>query len=282
MPLCCNWLTLLLAGIAAIESVDRCGRKLWSCPPARPFRQPLPACRPGVLLPEQGPGHHRCPLGFEHAPDAPPGAQTLMLQPTPAVPQLTPQAPLKQQRREQLPMEPPLSQWAVRCRPPRVHIEHTLPTFARDCHVPATPGSRHARLGGRAPQAPAWDRPTPRLPTSGAPLSGGLFSVPAGIAAGHAGLAPRSSKRRAPRPAPHAGRLSSGVPAPGCAAFPWAGVARWRTAPPVLPPRHPRPHCRDGVVRCELLPAGPPHACPAHGHRRGRPRPRRLAPREKA
>src|SRR5207253_7064990 len=62
-------------------------------------------------------GNPRCQLVFEHAPDAPPGAHTLVIQPTPAVPQLTSHAPLKHQRIEQFPMKPHLRQWAGRFRP---------------------------------------------------------------------------------------------------------------------------------------------------------------------
>ena len=119
-----------------------------SFPPARPFRPPLQACRPGVLLPAQGTGNHRCPLVFAHAPDAPPGAQTRAIQPPPSVPHLTPHAPRTHQRLEPCPMEPHRSQWAGRFRTQRVHIEHTLPTCYRDFHVPATTGQRQDRLGG--------------------------------------------------------------------------------------------------------------------------------------
>ena len=92
-------------------------------------------------------GNHRCQLVFEHAPEAPPGANTLVIQSPPAGPQLTPHAPLQHQRLEQFPMEPHLCQASARFRPQRVHIEHALPAFYRDFHSPATPVQSHDRLG---------------------------------------------------------------------------------------------------------------------------------------
>jgi len=136
-------------------------------------------------------------------------------------------------------------------RPHRAHVANVLSRFPRARDHGTAPGS----FGGRAPRAPAWYRPTPRLPQRGSPLAGCLLYGPAGMCAGHAWRAPRSSARRAPSPALHAGRLSSGAPPPGCAACPCAVVSRWRTAPKALPQRHPVPPGRDGVVRCALRPA---------------------------
>ena len=61
--------------------------------------------------------------------------------PDPAPPALSPlaaQAPLPHQRLKSCPLEPHRRQGAVRFRPQRVHIEHTLPAFYR-----VSTGHRH-------------------------------------------------------------------------------------------------------------------------------------------
>src|SRR5262249_51633258 len=100
-------------------------------------------------LPEEGAGNPRYYLVFEHAPDTPPRAYTLAIEPPPAVPQMTPHAPLQHQRIEQFPMKPALCQRAVGFRPQRVHIQHTFPAFYGDFHLPTTPVQGEDRLGGK-------------------------------------------------------------------------------------------------------------------------------------
>src|SRR5437660_577507 len=98
-----------------------------------------------------------------------------------------------------------------------------------------------ARLGAcprRATTCPhALEPADPRRPPGGSLLSVCLVYAPAGLWAGHDGLAPRSNERHAPSRAPQAERLSRSVPPPGGAACVWAGVSRRRTAPKALPPR---------------------------------------------
>jgi len=165
MPLCCNGDPLLCARMAAIESVDHLGRKLWSCPAARPFHSPLEAGGPGVRLPAQGAGHPGGPGVLEPPPAAPPRPRPRVLPPSPAVPPLTPQAPGQPPRIAPGPMEPPLGQGAGRFRPPRVDIAPTRPAFYRACHVPAPPGPRQARLGSeprRRQRGQAHDPASPK------------------------------------------------------------------------------------------------------------------------
>jgi hypothetical protein len=108
------------------------------------------------------------------------------------------------------------------------------------------------------------------------------FSGPADLCAAHAGLARRAGERRAPRPAPQAGRLGHGGPPAGGAAGRRAVVSRPPPAPPGLPSPPPGARCRAGVGRGEGLPARPPPACRGTGHSRGRLRRQHLAPRGKA
>jgi hypothetical protein len=161
---------------------------------------------------------------------------------------------------------------------PRRHRAHASRVLSRLPRASA-PGTTPGPSGQRAPQAPAWSRPRPSQPQRGARRAGGLFYAPAGLGAGPAWLAPRSSARHAPSRAPPAGRPPRRGRPPACAALPSSGVARQRAAPTALPPWRAGPPGRDGAGRCARPPARSPPAGLGTGQRRGRLRPPPLEPR---
>ena len=77
---------------------------------------------------EQRTFNPRGTLVFAHAPDAPPRAQALVIQPTPALPQLASHTPFKHQGIEEYAMEPKLrtGDWSL-LLDNRIHIVHTFP-----------------------------------------------------------------------------------------------------------------------------------------------------------
>ena len=76
-----------------------------------------------------------------------PCAPALVIQPTPALPQLASHTPLQHQGIEACAMEPHRGQGPGRFCPPRIHIAHTFPAFSRDCPWPAPAGEAQDRLG---------------------------------------------------------------------------------------------------------------------------------------
>ena len=191
-------------------------------------------------LPEHGPGNHRCQLVFEHAPTATRCQHAPDLV-APSCPPTDAACAAPASTHRAISMEPHLCQGTVRFRPQRVHIEHALPAFYRDFHLPATPVHSHYRwaesIAGASVVKTNTQPANQRLSAVGVP-----FLWPCRHFCRHDWLAPRSSDRHAPNPAPHAGRLSRRVLPPGYAAFPCAVVSRRRLAPKALPPRHAGPH----------------------------------------
>ena len=282
MPLGGHWPALLLARLAALEDSKRLGRQRLSWPPARPFHQYLQACCPGILLPKYGTAPPRCQRVLEHAPDAPPRAATLVIQPAPAVSPLPPPASLQPPRLAQCPREPHLGQGAGRCRPQCIAIEPPLPAFSGAFHWPTTPGQRHERLGGASRQRQRGTHQDPACHTEALrarhafclPLPTGVPGTLGWLHVHARGMDPARHLRLAARRAQYHWQ---GAPRCRFLAFQGGASCQWRA-------RRGAQHDTEGIEPYEKR--GPlmraPHACLGTGHRRGRPRRHPLEPGGKA